>query len=328
VRIAVVGAGVMGLATARALARGGHDVVVHEQFRVGHGRGSSHGGSRIFRLAYPEEHWVRLAQEALPLWRELEAESGETLLELTGLVEFVSDLSLSSQAALEKCGAECHALDAQELERRFAITTPAGLLALFQPEAGIVYANRALEAFRSSAERHGAELREDSPVRSLEEVEADAVVVTAGPWARELLAPLGYDLQVVPTRETVAYFRLDGPVPSVVAEITNGHGFYALRDPVYGLKVGAHKTGPPSNPDDPGEPDDEVLRRVTAWARERYELADPEPAEVDTCFYTNTADESFVLERQGRYVLGSACSGHGFKFAPAIGERLAALAAA
>jgi len=72
-RVAVVGAGVMGLATARALARDGHDVVVYEQFAQGHTRGSSHGRSQIFRLAYPDPEWVRLAAEALAGLRKLEA---------------------------------------------------------------------------------------------------------------------------------------------------------------------------------------------------------------------------------------------------------------
>src|SRR5438552_16206003 len=89
--VVVVGAGVMGLAAARALARAGREPLVLEQFRVGHTHGSSHGATRIFRLAYEESEWVRLAQEALPLWRELEAESGETLLELTGLVDLLDD---------------------------------------------------------------------------------------------------------------------------------------------------------------------------------------------------------------------------------------------
>ena len=74
--VVVVGAGVMGLATARALARAGRHVALCEQFEVGHERGSSHGGSRIIRLSYPDERWVRLAQESYPLWRELEAECG------------------------------------------------------------------------------------------------------------------------------------------------------------------------------------------------------------------------------------------------------------
>ena len=85
VKVSVVGAGVMGLATARVLAQRGHDVTVYEQFELKHKRGSSHGTSRIFRLSYDEEHWIRLAQRAYELWRELEQESGRTLLELDGL---------------------------------------------------------------------------------------------------------------------------------------------------------------------------------------------------------------------------------------------------
>jgi len=80
--VVVVGGGVMGLASAWALARAGHQPVVLEQFRIGHASGSSHGSTRIFRLAYVEVEWVRLAQEALRLWRELEAETGEKVLDL------------------------------------------------------------------------------------------------------------------------------------------------------------------------------------------------------------------------------------------------------
>src|SRR5438132_4135080 len=86
-RVAVVGAEVMGCAAARELARGGHEVTLFEQFRMGHDRGSSHGRSRIFRLAYPELEYVRLAEEALRGWRELEEQTGTKVLELNGLLE-------------------------------------------------------------------------------------------------------------------------------------------------------------------------------------------------------------------------------------------------
>jgi sarcosine oxidase len=102
---------------------------------------------------------------------------------------------------------------------------------------------------------------------------------------------------------------------------------YALRDPLHGLKAGAHMSGGPVDPDEPPEPDGEVVAAVAAWVAERFPTADPDPAALDTCLYTSTDDERFILERHGRIVVGSACSGHGFKFAPAVGERLAALAA-
>jgi sarcosine oxidase len=76
----------------------------------------------------------------------------------------------------------------------------------------------------------------------------------------------------------------------------------------------------------PGEPEPHLIARIAAWAAETYRLDDPSPVGAETCMYTTTADESFILERRGRVVIGSPCSGHGFKFAPAIGERLAALA--
>jgi sarcosine oxidase len=138
-------------------------------------------------------------------------------------------------------------------------------------------------------------------------------------------------LPVKVTRETLCYFRPEEgrPIPSVVSfkPDRHTHDMYSLHDPVYGLKVGAHHAGPEADPDVPGEPEPDLTERIAAWANETYRLADPELAAAETCMYTTTADESFVLERRGRVVVGSPCSGHGFKFAPAIGTRLAALAA-
>jgi sarcosine oxidase len=319
VRVAVVGAGVMGLATAWALRRRGVDVVVHEQFRVGHDRGSSHGRSRIFRLAYAEPHYVGLAQEALALWRELEAEAGEELLVLDGLLELVDDLGQSSVAGLDACGVAWEQLEPAEAERRFGVTPPEGSFAILQPDAGIVRADRALAAFA-----RGLEVREQSCVASVDDLDADIVVVTAGSWVNRLVSP---PLPVRVTRETVCYFRPERtPVPSVVSfkGETHGHDFYALADPVHGLKVGAHHAGPETDPDEPAEPSPELVDRISAWTNRVFRLADPRPVAAQTCLYTTTADESFVLERRGRVVIGSPCSGHGFKFAPAIGERLAA----
>jgi len=321
-RIAVVGAGVNGLATAWALRRGGHDVVVYEQFELGHARGSSHGRSRIFRLAYPEVKWVRLAQDALAGWRELERESGEQLLLLNGLLELYRDGVVSSQRALEECGARCEVLTREAAVERFGVSPAADTSVLLQPDAGIVYADRALRAFARDLE-----IVQGHRIEALDEVEEPVVVVCAGPWARRLLEPLGIDLPVVETRETVVYFRLDGAVPSVVAEVvTRGHGFYSLHDPVHGLKVGSHMRGTPADPDVEGGPDPELVEEIAAWTAERFPRADPTPAGAESCFYTTTDDERFILERHGRIVVGSACSGHGFKFAPAVGKRLAALA--
>jgi sarcosine oxidase len=321
-RVAVIGAGVMGLATGWALRRRGHEPVVYEQFEVGNTRGSSHGRSRIFRLAYAEDHYVRLAQEALPLWRELEAESGERVLELHGLVEVVKTLEESTAETLERCGVAWERLDRDEAERRYPIRVPEGSFVVVQPEAGIARADRALAALAQ-----GLDVREHTRAHP-DEVDADAVVVTAGSWVNELLDD---PLPVRVTRETVCYFRLDRdrPIPSVVSfkPSSHTHEMYSLYDPVYGLKVGAHHAGQEADPNLPGEPEPHLIDRITAWANDTYRLAETEPAALDTCMYTTTADETFILERRGRIVVGSPCSGHGFKFAPAIGVRLADLAA-
>jgi sarcosine oxidase len=314
-RATVVGAGINGCATAWELRRRGVEVTLVDQFEPGHARGSSHGRSRIFRLAYPERHWVELAEEALTGWRELERETGETLLELYGLVELCSSVAVSSRDVLEARGIEHRLLDPGELD----VALPEGWIALWQRDAGIVRADLALDAFRGDLPI------EQRRIESLDEVDGDVVIVTAGPWAPMLLP----DLPVRVTRETVAYFAHNGePLPSVVEldEATRHHAMYALHDPVYGLKAGAHHAGPVADPDVASPPDPTLLEQITSWVSERFPYIDPQPVAAETCIYTTTDDESFILERRGRVVVGSACSGHAFKFAPAVGRRLADLA--
>jgi len=340
--VAIIGAGVMGLATARALARAGREVVVYEQFEPAHARGSSHGRSRIFRLAYSEPEWVRLAQEALAGWREVEVEGGEQLLERHGLIEIVADLGESSAAALDVCGVAWQRLDRAEVERRFALRLRPGTFAVLQPDAGIIRADRALALFA-----RGIDVRYGARVASLDDVRENCVVITAGAWVNDFVAP---PLPVRVTRETICYFRRADarPMPSLVSferpmgehpvrEVPmGGHRiggpriagifFYALADPVHGIKAAAHHTGPEVDPSEIGSPDPTLVNAITEWIAEHVPLVDPRPVETQTCLYTTTADERFILERRGRVVIGSACSGHGFKFAPAIGARLAALA--
>jgi sarcosine oxidase len=103
---------------------------------------------------------------------------------------------------------------------------------------------------------------------------------------------------------------------------------YCLPSPSEGLKVGEHIAGPLTDPDDMGEPDQKSIDRLSKWVGERWPGAGARPFKAETCLYTNTADQSFILERYDRVVVGSPCSGHGFKFAPLIGRRLAELALA
>jgi sarcosine oxidase len=169
------------------------------------------------------------------------------------------------------------------------------------------------------------EVETNRRIESTEELDADVVVVTAGPWVRDLVP----DLPVTVTRETLAYFAYEGPPRPCIVDLsaeTRTHAMYSLHDPVYGLKAGAHHSGSEVEPGSEGEPDPSVIERISSWVRERFPDVDPSPVEAQTCLYTTTADQRFVLERRGRVVIGSACSGHGFKFAPAVGRRLADLA--
>ena len=325
-KVGIVGAGIVGSATAWALSGSGADVTVYEQFELGHARGSSHGRTRIFRLAYQDAAWTRLAREALDGWREVERSSGRELLHLHGLVEVAPAESRTSAAALETCGEEFRFLDWSEA-RTLGVVLPADSAALYQPQAGVVRSDIAREAFLELAVAAGARVETGVHIASVDDVDDDVVVVAAGPWVRGLVP----DLPVRTTRETIAYFSLEGDPPPSVVELDAGsglHALYALHDPVHGLKAGAHHAGVESDPDVVAGPDPEIVARIAEWVRTRLPDADPEPAGAESCFYTSTADESFVLERRGRLVVGSACSGHGFKFAPATGRHLAELALA
>jgi sarcosine oxidase len=335
--IAVVGAGIMGAATAHALARAGHDPVVLEQFELGHARGSSHGEARIFRLVYDDPRWVARAQQALPLWRELEAETGEPLLSTTGSLD-LGPRTEERAAALETCGVEFDVLDGADLSGPLRIEP--GTPALVQRDGGVLNAARAQRAFlRGLAVRERARVtRIDADGRvhlDGETIEAQAVVVTAGAWVSRMLAPLGICPPVTPTRESVAFFPLGSPdgLPTIIDwRVPEGYAFPRPGDSVYaltspdGLKVGVHRTGPPTDPDEEGVVDPEALRCARDWVARHVEGADAEPLRTETCLYTNTPDQSFVVERHGRVVVGSPCSGHGFKFAPVVGRELAALA--
>jgi sarcosine oxidase len=339
--VVVVGAGVMGSAAAWRLAGRGHRVVLLEQFDLGHDRGSSHGAVRVFRFSYDDPAYVGMAMEALPLWRELEEESGRTILTMTGGYDFgPPDRLAANAAALSSRGAAHETIDGAEVVRRFpALSLPPDMAVLHQRDAGVIAAELAVKAFAQRAVERGAELHERSPVVGLRPSDdgvdvltaegtyrSRVAVVTAGSWARGLLAGAGIDLPLITSRETVAFFHLpeDPPLPVLVEWSTPPT--YALLSPGQGVKLGWHRSGPEADPDRTAPADRRVLKHLSAWASEHYPSADRDPHHVETCMYTNTADESFILERHGPIVVGSACSGHGFKFAPLIGERLAQLA--
>lgn len=348
--IVVVGAGIAGAATARALAGQAGSVVLLEQFDVGHQRGSSHGTSRIFRLNYPDERFVRLAETADAAWGELERERAVRLIERVGSLD-LGPVAAVTRRTLATCGVRHETLSAAEVASRWPLRLDADETAVFQPDGGILHADRAHRALLDAAIEGNVDIRPGTRVRALaaepggvrvtlddEELTAGAVVVTAGAWAAALLRPLGIDLPVVATCETVVYLDLPtadtmppvidyGRLPEAQEGIVSraGQASYGLAAPSLGLKAGIHHSGPEVDADEEGAPDQRVVAWASGWAGSRYEDVG-EVLVTETCLYTNTPDEDFVVERHGRVVVGSACSGHGFKFAPVVGRTLAALA--
>ncbi|HYH28365.1 MAG TPA: FAD-dependent oxidoreductase [Actinomycetota bacterium] len=335
----VVGAGVMGAATAYALARRGVEVALLERFEVGHRNGSSHGAARIFRFSYHEERYVRMAMDSLPLWRRLERDSGREILSIRGGVDYGVPALSDHLDALRAAGARHEVVASEEVTDRYPfLRAKPGERALLQPDAGIVLADGTLRAFLDASP--DVDLREGERVtalrvdgdRAIVETEqeiysSDVAVVTAGGWAKGLLEGIGYRLDVRVTAETVAYFRTpdEERLPAIID--WRDPPFYALPSPGQGLKVGEFRVGPEVDPD--GErppPSEESIRHMSDWVGERYATVETTPHHAETCLYTNTPDEDFVLDRAGPVVVGSPCSGHGFKFAPLIGEMLADLA--
>jgi sarcosine oxidase len=349
VDVVVVGGGITGVATLRALARSGAKTILLEQFELGHARGSSHGTSRIFRLSYTDAAYTRLAQKALASWREVEKESGERLIAMTGSLD-LGDAAAETERSLDESGIAYEIVDSGAAQLRWPLAVAPSERVVFQPTGGYLLADRAYHSLLAAARAAGGEVVEQDPVVRLDatlgdgvgvvteagEISARSVVVAAGAWSRALLEPLGIDLQVVATRETVAYFahpaadELPAVIeyPSAASPLPERQAYYALPAPGHGLKAGVHHSGPPTDPDEVGAPDGRVVEATSAWVAQRFREAEPLPIGVDTCIYTNTADESFVIEPHDRLVVASACSGHGFKFAPLLGERIAELARA
>lgn len=334
--VVVVGGGVMGAATARALALRGRRVCLLERFQTGHARGSSHGTSRIFRFSYADPRYVRMAMDALPLWRRVEAEAGRPLLTTTGGIDLGAAVADHAEA-LRSAGARFEIVNPGEVARRFGLIVEED--ALFQPDAGHLDAEGSWRALLAGAANAGAEIQERTPATGFRPgatgvrvdtaagpIHAATCVVTAGAWARPLLSSAGIDLAVRPTRETVAYFRVREAERLLPVVAWGDPAVYALPAPGDGLKAGEHRAGPETDPEADGTPDPRSIERLARWVRSHIAGVSERAHRAETCLYTNTADGHFVLERRGPVVIGSPCSGHGFKFAPLIGERLAALA--
>jgi sarcosine oxidase len=327
--VAIVGGGVMGCATAWALARAGREVVLFERYEIGHTKGSSHGSARIFRESYTDPQYVRMMREAIPLWRDLEEELGEQLLAVTGAVNIGERLGYLI-ASMTAAGSPFEIWHGSELDDRFPGVSGRGHDVVFDPTAGVVFAERAWRAFAEAARRHGATIHENAPATfdasddevRVNDVVAKAVVVTAGPWVGDLVPGIA----VRTTRETIGFYdveRMNG-IPVLID--WSRPLVYGVPTPEGTFKTGRHIAGVEAHPESSGTPDADSLRFIDEWMVHHLPGREMVRTRAETCMYTNTADESFIMRRDGRVIVGSPCSGHGFKFAPLIGERLAALA--
>ena len=355
--VIVIGLGAMGSAAAQHLAERGCNVTGFDQFTPPHTHGSSHGLSRIFRQAYFEDHrYVPLLMRSFELWQRLERDTGERLLHLTGsLVLGPRDGELVKRSAesAQIFGLPHETLSAAELKRRYSVfEVKPETQGLLEHNAGYLRPEACVTQQLKQAARAGARLHTDDRVLDWHAephgsgvtvrtasgtYQADHLVITAGPWAPQLLSDLG--LPLVVTRQVLFWFEpkanldhfREDRMPVYLLEAENNmpllYGFPLTGPASEGVKVALHGS-------------DDVCTADTCYRnlllsdeeRIRARLADTLPGlagrllHAETCLYTMTPDENFVLGPHPRHLavtVAAGFSGHGFKFAQVIGEILA-----
>ena len=348
----VVGVGGMGSATLFHLARRGRRVLGLERFDVPNELGSSHGVTRIIRLAYYEHvAYVPLLRRAYELWRELQTLAGEQLLHVTGSIDAGPPDQLVVAGSLRSCeehGLPHEVLDARELSSRFPAYRPdPDALAVLQPDGGFLLSERCIVAHVQAALAHGAEVHAREHVAGWEpagegvrvvtdraEYDADRLVLTAGAWMQELAG-----LPVEPERQVLAWLQPLRPelftperFPVFNLQLDEDDRYYGF--PVFGIpgfKFGCYhhlrEQGPADTLDREPRADDERLLR--SFAERCFPDGAGPVLTLKTCLFENSPDEHFLLDRlpdAPQVVVGGGFSGHGFKFCSAVGEILADLA--
>ena len=342
----------MGSATACHLARRGMRVLGLDRFTPPHAFGSSHGETRIIREAYFEHPvYVPMVQRAYELWRELEKESGAALLRETGGVMIGrpdSDLVKGARHSAELHGLRHEMLTAGEVRERFpALHAESDMVAVWEPRAGVLFAEACITAHLAQAQHYGAELRYEEPMLRWEperdgirvltaqgEYRAQQLIVTAGAWISVFFPdlPLRVERQVLFWFEHASdseMFTADR-CPVHLWQFDGRRFFYGFPDLGNGIKVAFHHGGEITTADtvrrrvEAGE-----MQEIRSALRRFVPAADGTPLASTVCLYTNTPDEHFLIDRHPQHpqvLIASACSGHGFKFCPVIGELLADLA--
>ena len=354
--VLVVGLGAVGSATACELATRGLNVVGIDALAPPHTLGSTHGKSRIIREAYFEHpSYVPLVQRAFARWAALEQATGARLYTPTGGLSIGTPES-ALVAGVMRSGRE-HGLDIDVLAReavaeRFpAFALESDMVGVFERNAGMLSPEECVRAYLDLAARHGAVLRtnervvdirrrNDSFIVSSETAEyaARRIVICAGAWNAPLFELLGIHVPLLVTRQTMHWLAPRGDpthraperFPVTLVDHGDEHIFYAMPDTGDGLKAAIHHEGTPTVP---GRVDREVHaddRSAVEQLAARFVPSVAGPiVESAVCLYTNTPDHDFAIgvpRAAPGVVVVSACSGHGFKFASAIGEAAAQLA--
>jgi sarcosine oxidase len=352
--VIVAGVGASGSAVACELARRGSRVLGLDRFSVPNDRSSHHGLTRIIRLAYFEgAAYVPFVRRAHELWRRLERDTGESILTVTGSLDAGPPGSANIESAAASCrvnGLDHEVLDGGAIGRRFpGYAVPADWRGVYQPDGGFLASEAAVAAHAGLARRFGAEIRTGERVLGWEPkgdgvavrteagtYEAGHLVVSAGPWVADLVPELKRNL--VPLRQVVCWFEIADPdafapsrFPVFVVENEEGTQFYGFPEwGAPGFKIGCHyhlreATDPDALDRTLHARDEDLLRSCVARF---FPAANGRVLDHRACIYTNAPDEDFVIDRLPGFpqvVVASACSGHGFKFAPAVGEAVADL---
>jgi sarcosine oxidase len=353
----VIGSGGMGSSTTYHLAKRGMKTLTLERFSLNHTNGSSHGKSRVIRTVYAEDpFYVPLIKKSFNLWHELEKEWGnDKLLQMTGFLMTGTPEGPMITGAFRSArehNLSNEKMDASEIKQRFQIFNILDdEIGVYDPNAGILFPEKCIEAFTSLAKRSGAEfhfneqllkweVKDDKVIAKTGEGEysADKIIFAAGPWLTQLLPDLKLPLQC--ERQVVFWFRSlqkpelfkAGRMPIFAWEDkTDRLGYYSLPDTGEGVKVGKHHGG--EKIISPDQVNREITKEdqspVRTFLRERIPWIDGSPISATTCLYTNSPDNHFLIDFHPRYrnmILVSACSGHGFKFASVIGEIVSDLA--
>lgn len=351
----VIGVGGMGSATVYELAKRGKKVLGLEQFDIPHTMGSSHGITRIIRMAYFEDpSYIPLLRRAYELWDSLERESSKTLFIKTGGLDVGAADSRVFKGSLYSCQThhlKHEVLTGTEINRRFpGYQPPSEIQAVFQPDAGCLLPEQCIMAFVWAAQARGAEIHGREPVlewspngdgvrvRTEHSIyTADKLVISAGAWAGKLIPQLAH--LVVPERQVLIWMQTRRPdlftperFPVFILQDDEGIYYGFPEHGIPGFKFGLYNhlkevIDPDTvDRDRMTEQDEAALRR----AAERYFPDGTGPTlSLKMCMFTNTPDEHFILDLHPDYpqvAIAAGFSGHGFKFCSVVGEIMADLA--